>query len=291
MRRILFFVIIGFLFLARPAYSFSPRAIRAKACVILGADDTILFSKNASTKLPPASTVKLMTAMVALDSLDPAAVVTVSSTAARTRSGRPRLKAGDQVTVSDLLHLALMKSSNAAAVALAEATSQTEEYFVVVMNRKAQEIGANDTDFRNASGLPGTEQHTTALNLTTILKKALTYPLIREIIGKKTAVITTVQGRKLSFGNTDALLWYRDDMVGGKTGFTNTAQHCFVGAIETEKGLVYAAVLGAPSRRKLWKSTSVLVNLTSEPDFVPSVETAEERQATKTRKRKSSRSL
>ena len=255
-------------FTAGPVYAFSPTYIPAKACIVLDTNDLVLYSRNASAKLPPASTVKLMTAMVALDRLDPAAKVQVSRYAVSTRSIKPRLVAGDEVTVSDLLHLALMKSINSAAVALAETAGGTEDAFVVLMNQKAREIGANDTRFVTASGLPKGKQYTTVRDLTIILKKALTYPLIKEIIGKKECVITTVGGRELYLENTDSLLWSNTNMVGGKTGFTSSARHCFVGAIDTDKGLIYTAVLGSPSRYGLWKSTMMLAEVGNNPELV-----------------------
>jgi D-alanyl-D-alanine carboxypeptidase (penicillin-binding protein 5/6) len=267
MKRTLLSLIVSslVLFSIQPVDAASRRSIPAKAYILLTDDEAVLYEKNASLKHSPASTVKLVTAMVALDRLDPSTCVTISRHAAATRSSRPRLKAGDELTVEALLHLALMKSTNSAAVALAEAAAGTEDAFVALMNQKAGEIGTRDTVFRNASGLPGTGQHTTALDLTIILKQALTYPLIREIIGKKQAVVATAAGREWTIGNTDALLWYRSDMVGGKTGFTNKAQHCFVGAMDTENGMIYTAVLGAPSRRRLWKSTQMLVSLGANP--------------------------
>jgi D-alanyl-D-alanine carboxypeptidase len=112
-----------------------------------------------------------------------------------------------------------------------------------------------------ASGLPKGRQYTTARDLTIILKKALTYPRIREILGKKEWMVKTAAGRELFLSNTDNLLWSRTDMIGGKTGFTCNARHCFVGAIDTEKGLIYTAVLGAPSRSRLWKSTLTLADM------------------------------
>lgn len=273
MKRKLFYSSIAalILFSIQPAYCFSPRAIPAKACIIMNADDSVLYSKNPSAKLPPASTVKLVTAMVALDRLDPAAKVSVTRSAAATRSIRPRLVAGDELTVSDLLHLALMKSINSAAVALAEAAAGSEGAFVELMNTKAREIGAIDTHFENASGLPKGKQYTTVRDLAIILKKAVSYPLIKEIIGKKEAVITTTAGKELYIGNTDALLWYRSNMVGGKTGFTNSARHCFVGAMDTEQGVIYTAVLGAPSRNRLWTSTMMLADLGTNPELVSSL--------------------
>jgi D-alanyl-D-alanine carboxypeptidase (penicillin-binding protein 5/6) len=262
-KRILFFLLFAVLLLTavQPAFSSSRKGIAAKAWIVIDENDAVLSEKYPSAKLPPASTVKLMTAMVALDRLDPSTNVTVSSRARAARSGKPRLLKADVLTVSDLLHLALMRSNNAAAVSLAEAAGGTENAFVALMNQKAKEIGAFDTHFETASGLPKGIQYTTARDLTIILKKALTYPLVREILGKKEWLVKTAAGRELFLSNTDNLLWSRTDMIGGKTGFTCNARHCFVGAIDTEKGLIYTAVLGAPSRSRLWKSTLTLADM------------------------------
>jgi len=232
--------------------------IPAKAAVVMDSSGTVLFSKFPDAKLAPASTVKLVTAMVAIDNLDPAARLRISKNAARVRSIHPRLHADEEMTISDLLHLALMKSINSAAVALAEATSGTEECFVALMNRKAKEIGANNTLFANASGLPKGIQYTTASDLALILKTALTYPLIREILGKKEYVIMTSEMREIYLDNTDELLWQWDNIIGGKTGYTGTARHCFVCAVNTEKGPLFFAVLGARSRSSLWRSSLLL---------------------------------
>jgi D-alanyl-D-alanine carboxypeptidase (penicillin-binding protein 5/6) len=253
----------------QPAFSFLPAAqvVSARACVVMDDKESVLYARNQSDKLPPASTVKLVTAMVTLDRLAPETLVTVSRAAAATRSIKPRLKADDELTVSDLLHLALMKSINAAAVALAEKAAGSEDAFVELMNQKAEEIGACDTHFVTASGLPKGKQYTTARDLVVIMKQALTYPLIKEILGKKAWQITTVAGRELYLENSDDMLWYRSNMVGGKTGFTNSARHCFVGAMDTEKGIIYTAVLGAASRFRLWESTQTLAELGTNPDL------------------------
>jgi D-alanyl-D-alanine carboxypeptidase (penicillin-binding protein 5/6) len=159
-KRMFFYLAFAVLLLSavQPAFSFSKsskRGIAAKAWIVIDENDSVLSEKFPSAKLPPASTVKLVTAMVALDHLDSSASVTVSSRARAARSaGKPRLLTDDVLTVSDLLHLALMRSINAAAVALAEAAGGSENAFVALMNQKAKEIGANDTHFETASGLP-----------------------------------------------------------------------------------------------------------------------------------------
>jgi D-alanyl-D-alanine carboxypeptidase len=161
-----------------------------------------------------------------------------------------------------------MKSINSAAVALAEEAAGSEAAFVALMNQKAEELGACDTHFVTASGLPKGQQYTTARDLAMILKKALTYPLIREILAKKEAFITTTAGKELYLENSDNLLWSRSNMVGGKTGFTNSARHCFVGAMDTGKGLIYTVVLGSSSRDRLWESAETLADLGANPDLV-----------------------
>ena len=241
-----------------PAAAAPQQKIPAKAAIVVDSTGEVLYSKYPDAKLAPASTVKLVTAMVVIDNLDPALKVTISKNAGKVRSIQPRLHADEELTVSDLLHLALMKSINSAAVALAEATAGSEKDFVTLMNRKAKEIGTNNTLYANASGLPKGTQYTTASDLALILKAALSYPLIREILGTKAYLIRTTEGRDIILENSNDLLWQKDNMIGGKTGYTGNARHCFVCAINTNKGQLFTAVLGARSRRSLWKSTLML---------------------------------
>lgn len=241
--------------------------IPAKAAVVMDAEGTVLFSKFPNAKLAPASTVKLVTAMVVLDRLTPDTKVRVSARASKVRTIPPRLCPEEELTVSDLLHLALMKSINSAAVALAEAAAPSEDEFAELMNQKAREIGANTTLFANASGLPKGKQYTTANDLALIMKAALSYPFIREVLGKKEALIRTTAGRDIFVDSSNDLLWYEQNMIGGKTGYTGNARHCFVCAINTDKGPLITAVLGARSRRVLWKSTLMLNELALKPEL------------------------
>jgi D-alanyl-D-alanine carboxypeptidase (penicillin-binding protein 5/6) len=205
--------------------------------------------------------------MLAIDSLDPECMVRISWNAGMVRSIQPRIHADEEMMVSDLLHLALMKSINAAAVALAEATAGTEQDFVALMNRRAKELGANNTRFVNASGLPKKEvQYSTAGDLALIMRAALAYPLIREILGTKGYMIRTAAGREIFLDNTNALLWQQDNVI-GKTGYTGNARHCFVCAINTERGPVFTAVLGARSRSSLWRSTLMLAEIGINPEL------------------------
>ena len=264
MKRLWFTLVLAVLFSfpSIPAAAVSQKRIPAKAAVVMDDSGAVLFAKFPNARLAPASTVKLVTAMVAIDSLDPATTVMISKKAGKVRSIKPRLHPDEVMTVSDLLHLSLMKSINSAAVALAEATAGSESEFVARMNRKAKEIGASNTLFANASGLPGKgTQYTTASDLALIMKAALCYPLIREILGKKEYLIRTAAGRDILLENSNDLLWRQDNVIGGKTGYTGNARHCFVCAINTEKGPLFTAVLGARSRSSLWRSTLMLAEI------------------------------
>jgi D-alanyl-D-alanine carboxypeptidase (penicillin-binding protein 5/6) len=219
----------------------------------------ILYGKNPNLKLPPASTTKLMTAMVVLDRIHPGSTVVISEGAATISRIKANFRAGETVTVESLLNAALIKSANDAAFALAEAVAGTEEMFVELMNQKVIALGLEDTRFINATGLPGYGQHTTAYDLARMLRYALRYPLIKEIINTKASRISTEEGRAIFIRNSNRLLWEDESILGGKTGYTREAKHCLVCASGQGNETVIAAVLGAPSREKLWKESEALL--------------------------------
>lgn len=229
------------------------------AAVVDAYTGKILYGKNPDLKLPPASTTKLVTAMVVLDRLSPGKKITISKRAANTQTVAPRLKEGEVYTVHDLIYLALMRSVNSATVALAEAVAGSEEDFIKFMNDKAIKIGAKDTKFANASGLPGKEQYTTVYDLTKIMSHALSYPLIREAIQTRVYIIHSEDGKEHFIQNTNQLLWTDDNIIGGKTGYTRRAGHCFVSAARIDNRVVYTALLGVPNRDKLWTDTQLLL--------------------------------
>lgn len=219
----------------------------------------VLYAKNPEHFLMPASTTKLMTALVVLDNVRLTDVVTVSRKASRTAPMRVGLKEGDKVTIEALLHAALIKSANDAAVALAEAVAGSEEEFVKLMNKKAVEIGAENTKFINANGLPGKGQHITAHDLAKIMRVAILSPVLTEILNKRITEVATLSGRTALITNTNKLLWHDEDIVVGKTGYTRQARHCFVCAGARKNETIIVAVLGAPSRGLLWKESENLM--------------------------------
>ncbi len=233
--------------------------VSAKAAVVMDSQTgRILYAKNPELKLLPASTTKLVTAMVTLDHLNPESVVVVSRHAAETPSISPHLRPGQKVLVKDLLYFALMRSINGAAVALAEATAGSEQAFAGLMNQKAAQIGTENTRFVNASGLPAPGQYITAHDLARIMKASLGYPVIRRIISTREKVVDA-GGRSYYLRNTNKLLWTDGEVIGGKTGYTRAAHHCLTFAAEKNNTIYVGALLGEPYRDKLWPNAESLL--------------------------------
>jgi serine-type D-Ala-D-Ala carboxypeptidase (penicillin-binding protein 5/6) len=234
--------------------------IRSRAAVAMDAETgELLYSKNPCRQLPPASTTKLMTAIVTVENEDLTKIVTISKKASNARPSKLGLKEGDLITIENLLYATLLASANDAAVALAENVGGSEKSFVQLMNKRAMEIGAGDTKFINSTGLPGSGQHTTALDLTRILRCAMGYPKIKEIMETPTAQVSTEEGRTFFLESTDKLLWMNEKVIGGKTGYTCRARHCFVGAARDREKMIIVAILGSPSRKSLWKEAEKLI--------------------------------
>ena len=234
--------------------------IQSRSAVVMDASSgKLLYAKNPYLKRAPASTTKLVTAMIVLDTKNLSDMVKVSKNASRVSPHRAGFRAGDTVTIESLLYAALLDSGNDAAVALAEAVAGTERRFVSRMNKKVMAIGARNTRFINASGLPGSGQYTTAFDLGKIMSYALRYPKLKEIIGTRVTEISTKNGNGLFLKNSNKLLWSEDDLVGGKTGYTRSARHCFVCAAERNGSTIVVAILGSPNRKGLWKESEALI--------------------------------
>jgi len=240
----------------------SAEEIKSGAAVVMDATTgRVLFAKNPDLRMMPASTTKLMTALVVMDRANLGDVVTVSKKAACTPATKIGLHRGDNITIETLLYSALMKSANDAAVALSEAVGGSEEEFVNLMNRKAIALGLNNTRFVNPNGLPGAGQYITAYDLAEIMRQVIKYPVLKQIIGTREAEVSTEEGKTILVKNTNHLLWSDMELLGGKTGYTRHAKHCFVSAGEREAGTIIVALLGTPSRNLLWKETEELMAL------------------------------
>jgi len=243
---------------ASPLSSFA-EVIASQAAVVMDASTgEILYGKNSTEFLPPASTAKLMTAIVVMEKANLTDIVTISQRASQAHRVKAGFRKGDRVTIEGLLYAALVKSANDAAVALAEAAAGSEECFVSLMNQKAASIGAVNTKFVNATGLPGGDQHITAIDLSIMMKCVMNHPRLKEILSTPAAEVLTEKGKAILLRNTDKLLWSDEEIIAGKTGYTYTAKHCFVFAAERNKKTIIVSLLGSPSRKNLWKEAKEL---------------------------------
>ncbi len=257
----LYLPIFLFFLLATCLPSSFAEGINSQAAVIINASTgEVLYAKNSDYLLLPASTAKLMTAIIVMEKANLSEIVTISQKAAHAHPFKAGFKKGDKVSIEGLLFAALLKSGNDAAVALAEAVAGSEENFVSLMNEKAGVIGALNTRFVNATGLPGTGQYITALDLSKIMKYAMGYSKLREILATPSAEVSTEKGKAIFLKNTDKLLWSDEQIIGGKTGYTNSAKHCFVFAAERDGKTIIVSLLGSPTRRNMWTEAKKLAD-------------------------------
>ena len=217
-------------------------AVSAQGAVVIDADTgETLFEQNADSRLPMASTTKIMTALVALGEGDLDRVYTVKPEYAAVEGSSMYLKAGETLSLRDTLYGLMLASGNDAAVAIAGECGGMNA-FVGKMNAKAVELGLTDTHFDNPNGLPSDTHYTTAHELAKITAAALKDPVFRQIVSTKSC---TVSGHALS--NHNRLLSMYDGAIGVKTGFTRAAGRCLVSAAERNGRTIIAVTLNDPN--------------------------------------------
>lgn len=221
-------------------------AYSARASAVMErSSSTVLYEENAKEKLGMASTTKIMTAIVVLEHVRPDEKVTVSENAAGTEGSSMYLEAGETATAEELLYGMMLQSGNDAAVALAEHVGGTVEEFCAMMNRKAAEIGANDTHFSNPSGLAEENHYTTAYDLGLIACYALGNEQFRTIVGTQEK---TVQGENAgrTVVNHNKMLWRYEGCTGVKTGFTKRTGRTLVSSALRDGMELVAVTLDDP---------------------------------------------
>jgi D-alanyl-D-alanine carboxypeptidase (penicillin-binding protein 5/6) len=231
--------------------------ISAKSALIISLKDwQPLYDKSSNLRLPMASTTKIMTALLAVEYLQGNENVLISENATSVPPVKLGLIEGERYQADDLLYGLLLYSANDVGVALAEKVAGTEERFVGLMNQKARDLGAVNTRFNNATGLPGEGQYTTVSDLALILSSALKNEKIVKIMQTRYTTFDH-NGRILILRNKNKLLWKCPWTIGGKTGFTRMAGHCYVGGFKNEDNKFIVAMLGS---KRLWADASALVD-------------------------------
>lgn len=251
----------------------SPTLNASYACVFDTTSNRILYQKNANQKVPMASTTKIMTAILALEANCLSDTVTVSQKAASMPRVHLGMKSGMQYRMSDLLHSLMLESHNDTAVAIAEHIGHSVEGFASLMNQKAASIGMKQTNFVTPNGLDATNHYSTAYDMCLLAKYAIKNKDFLSLIQTKSHSFQDLSGRyTYSLSNTDAFLSLYDGALGIKTGFTNKAGYCFVGAASRSGVTLTSCVLASgwpPNKSYKWTDTKKLMDFGFE-NFYPS---------------------
>ena len=213
-----------------------------------------LYEKNSEKKMYPASTTKILTAILTIEKGNLEDEVTVSKTAlAQMKSGYSSayLSEGEVMSVENLLTVLLVHSANDASNVLAEYNSGSIDNFVDLMNEKAKELGCENTHFVTTNGLHDDNHYTTAKDLATIARYCMQNETFRKIVSMKTCTIpATNKSDKRIYRNTNDMLnptsiYYYPNCIGIKTGYTSEAKNCLVSACSKNGLQLIAVVLGA----------------------------------------------
>ena len=252
----LIFVLCIVLVFQLPAKAESLSLSAASAILIDARTGDVIYEKNADKKMPMASTTKIMTAICTLDNINSNVPITVNSDAEGIEGSSVYLKAGERITIKELLCAMLLNSGNDAATALALEVAGSIEGFAKIMNKTARKIGALSSNFTNPSGLYEQNHYTTARDLAKIAACAMENPLIRWMVSTKEMKISNGQkngGRFLK--NHNKLLWQYEGCTGIKTGYTKKCGRCLVSSAKRDGKELIAVSLNAPDD---WRDHKIL---------------------------------
>ena len=260
---ILSFFVLVFSSTGAMAFSLSAQS----AILIDGATGEVIYEKNADKKMPMASTTKIMTAICTTENINSNVPIRVNSDAAGIEGSSIYLKAGEKITIKELLCGMLLNSGNDAATALALEVAGSVEKFSEIMNKTAIKIGANSTNFKNSSGLYDENHYTTARDLAKIAAYAMENPLIRWIVGLMEIKISN-DGKGLRYlKNHNKLLWQYEGCTGIKTGYTKKCGRCLVSSAKRGSKELIAVTLNAPDD---WRDHKILFDYGFKDENTPS---------------------
>lgn len=239
--------------------------VDAKAALVGDMDTgTLIYAQGAMDRVAPASTTKIMTALLTLEAvaqgkltLDTPIMVTPTAIAGVPNDAShvsPRLQAGEVMNVMQLLECVMVKSDCHACNVLAEAVAGDVNTFVAMMNARAVQLGCVDTNFVNTSGYPADNHYTNAYSLFLIMKEAMKYPAFQTIINLPAVTIApTNVSPERTFASTDLLIlpgeYYNPYVIGGKTGTAKSSGACFVAAATRNGKSVISVIMGSGTRQ------------------------------------------
>lgn len=234
------------------------------AALIDGKSGRVLYDKDGQVQKAMASTTKIMTCIVALENSSLDEIVTVSQYASTMPDVQLRIKKDEQYYMRDMLYSLMLESHNDVAVAIAEHVGGSVEGFASMMNQKAKELCCENTNFVTPNGLDADGHHTTAVEIAKIAIYAIQNEDFLSITNAANWTFSEItKGRSFMVSNKDKFLYMYDGAIGVKTGFTNNAGYCFVGAINQSDTIFVTSVLGSgwpPHKNYKWKDTCRLMD-------------------------------
>lgn len=221
--------------------------LSAQSALVIDIDSGIsLYEKNPDKPLLPASTTKIITALVAMDSLPDDLIIEIKL--GKVEGQKMGLTNGEKISVNDLLYGLLVYSANDAAEALAQAYPGGREAFIDAMNEKARALHLSNSTFNNPTGLDGNGHYTTARDLTRVSQVAMRLPRFSEIVGTKEKVVRSVNGVVHKLFNINELLGKVRGVLGVKTGWTENARENLVTYVERDGKKVMIVLLASQDR-------------------------------------------
>lgn len=235
------------------------------ACLVDYYSGNVLFEKNSTEHLPIASMVKMMTILLTLEEIENGAItedtlITTSENASGMGGSQVFIDPFVEYKAGDLLKSVIIASANDASVALAEHISGTEKNFVTKMNEKAKELGMNDTNYVNCTGLPAPEQYSCAKDCAVVLKKVSDYDLYHKYSTIWMDDLVHPSGRVTGLVNTNRLVKYYEGCDGGKTGSTNEAGCCLSASAKRNNMRLISVIIGANNSQTRFNECSKLFN-------------------------------
>lgn len=234
------------------------------ACVMDSSSGRPLYGKDLNKKVPMASTTKIMTSLLVLEGNYLSDTVTASKKASSMPKVHLGMQPGLQYRMSDLLYSLMLESHNDTAVAIAEHIGHSVEGFAALMNEKAKKIGLHNTHFVTPNGLDANGHYSTAEDMCLLARYAIKNKAFLSLVQTRSHTFTDLSGRHpYSLSNKDAFLSYYDGALGIKTGFTNQAGYCFVGAARRSRITLTSCVLASgwpPNKTYKWADTKQLMD-------------------------------
>jgi serine-type D-Ala-D-Ala carboxypeptidase (penicillin-binding protein 5/6) len=259
-RKIVFLVLFILLLIPISAgqASASPQLIGKSAVLLDAKSGQVLYELDKDLKLPPASITKIMTALLAIESGRLEETVTIGANPPLVEGTRVYLEKGEKIKLIELVRAAMIHSANDAALAVAEYLSGTAEEFSVVMNQRARDLGAVNSNFITPHGLHQDNHYTSAYDIALIAREALKNETFRQIAASK---ILDWEGQawQTRLININNLLWSYDGADGVKTGYTKESKNTIVASATRGGKRLLAVVLGS-SGQDVWRDASKLLD-------------------------------